>query len=342
MFNHEDYDNHESVTHFSDPETGLKAIIAVHNSNLGPAMGGTRMWNYATDEEALTDVLRLSKGMSYKSALAGIPVGGGKSVIIGDAKTQKTPELFEAFGRAVETLKGAYTAAEDVGVTVEDLEHARYCTQYIAGITEGRVGNPSPATAWGVYNGIKAAVKYKFHRDSVEGITVSILGLGNVGYALAGLLHENGAKLIVADINDTVVGRAVEEFKAGVVSPNEILDVPTNVFAPCALGGIINQYSFPTMAAKIVAGAANNQLENEHMSRVLKAHGRLYVPDYAINAGGIMIISKEGPQFDREKEMKWIGDSIYNTLTDIFERAEAADITTSKMADIIALERLNK
>ena len=341
VFSAKEFDNHEAVLFFHDRTTGLKAIIAVHDTTLGPALGGTRMWNYESDEAALADVLRLSRGMTYKSSLAGVNLGGGKSVIIGDPRTDKTPALFKAFGRAVDQLGGRYIAAEDVGTSVADLETARQTTRHIAGISEGNAGDPSPATAYGVFQGLKAAVLFRMKKDTLTGIKVAVQGLGHVGYGLCELLKEAGAKLIVADINEANVSKAVDQLGAVAVGIEEIYDQDVDVFAPCALGAILNDNTIPRLNAYIVAGSANNQLAEAHHANIMTARGLLYAPDYAINAGGIIMISHEGPKFDREKAMRHVG-GIYDTCLDIFKRAERENMTTAEIADRIALERLEK
>ncbi len=339
VFSTNDFDDHESVLFFHDKETGLKAILAVHDTTMGPALGGTRMWNYASEEEAVKDVLRLSRGMTYKSALAGLKLGGGKSVIIGDPHTQKSEALFEAFGRALDRLNGAYIAAEDVGTSVADLEVARRQTKHIAGITEGGAGDPSPATSWGVFNGVTAAAKHKFGSTDLKGLKVAVQGLGNVGFGLCQHLHKAGAELIVADIYEDSVLRAVKELGATAVDPATIHAEEVDIYAPCALGGAINEKSIEEIKAPVIAGAANNQLETPEMGQELRRRGILYAPDYVINAGGIILISHEGPTFNREAAFKQVGD-IHNTLLDIFARADAEDKPTDEIADKIALEIL--
>lgn len=341
IFNSKHFDNHETVLFFKDQDTGLKAIIAIHDTTLGPALGGTRMWNYENEEEALTDVLRLSRGMTYKSALAGLNLGGGKSVIIGNPRSEKTPDLFRAFGRAVGRLNGDYIAAEDVGTSVQDLEWARQATPHIAGIAEGGSGDPSPATAWGVFNGLLAAARYRLKVENLQGLTVSVQGLGHVGYGLCQHLHEAGAKLIVTDIYEKSIEKAVNEFGALAVTPDQILDQDVDIFAPCALGAVLNDTSIPRLKTKVIAGAANNQLADLRHGSVLQDRNILYAPDYAINAGGIILISHEGPNFNRETAMAQVAD-IHNTLLNIFSRADAEKRPTQDIADQIALERILK
>ncbi|SLN41352.1 Glu/Leu/Phe/Val dehydrogenase dimerization domain-containing protein [Oceanibacterium hippocampi] len=339
VFSHPAFDNHEDVLFCHDRATGLKAIIAVHDTTLGPALGGTRMWPYANDGEALTDALRLSRGMTYKSALAGLDLGGGKSVIIGDPRREKSPALFRAFGDAVERLGGTYIAAEDVGTSVEDLEEARKSTRHIAGIGEGGAGDPSPATARGVFAGLRAAVRHRLGADDLRGIRVAIQGLGHVGMGLAGHLHAAGGSLVVADIFADNVAEAVERFGATAVDPATILFQDVDVVAPCALGAILNDQTIPRLKATVVAGAANNQLAEDCHGEALRARGVLYAPDYVINAGGIIFISHEGPRFDRDRAMAHV-ESIGETLTQIFVRSAREDVPTNRLADAMARERI--
>ncbi|WP_373084408.1 Leu/Phe/Val dehydrogenase [Sneathiella sp.] len=341
VFTAKEFDNHEAVLFFRDEVSGLKAIIAVHDTTLGPALGGTRMWDYKSEEDAITDVLRLSRGMTYKSSLAGVNLGGGKSVIIGDAQKDKSEKLFKAFGCAVERLNGTYIAAEDVGTSVADLEMARKMTSHIAGISEGKCGDPSPATAWGVFNGLKAAVHFRLKKDDLSGLKVAVQGLGHVGFELCRYLKEAGARLVVADIDPNAVTRAIREFGAGAVAVDEIYDAGADVFAPCALGAILNDETISRLTARIIAGSANNQLAEDRHADVLKSRGILYAPDYCINAGGIIVISHEGPDFDRKIAMDQVA-GIYKTATNIFERAAREDTSTAQIADKIALERLQK
>ncbi len=334
------YDEHEAVLFFKDRETGLKAIIAVHDTTLGPSLGGTRMWPYENDDEALEDVLRLSQGMTYKSALAGLKLGGGKSVIIGNSRTDKSEALFEAFGRAVDSLNGQYIAAEDVGIQVADLEIARRITPYISGISEGNVGNPSPATAWGVFNGLKAAAKYRLDKEDLTGVKVAVQGLGQVGYGLCTHLKEAGADLIVSDIVDQSINKAVQELGATAVSSDDIARQDVDIFAPCALGAVLNDETIPHLKASVIAGAANNQLAEPRHGLALMDRHILYAPDYAINAGGIIVISHEGPDFDRTAAMREVA-GIHDTLLNIFKRAEREKLPTGEVADRIALERIH-
>lgn len=337
LFSHADYDDHERVVYGCDKTAGLKAIIAIHNTNLGPALGGCRMWPYGNDDEALTDVLRLSRGMTYKAAMAGLRLGGGKSVIIGDPKTDKTKELLLAFGRFVDQLNGRYITAEDVGTTVADMDTIRSMTLHVSGVTGG-AGNPSPSTAHGVFIGIEAAVRFALGKDDVKGVTVAIQGLGSVGYGLCRYLHGAGAKLVVTDINQDAVKRAVDEFGATAVGLDEIYGAKADVFAPCALGATINDKTIPKLRARIVAGAANNQLAAPHHGAKLRERGILYAPDYVINAGGLIDVARFKVDMDIEQARAKLRQ-IDDTLTEIFTRADKEDLPTSEVADRIAEER---
>ncbi len=343
IFSHPEYHAHEDVAFHHDVATGLKAIIAVHSTALGPGLGGCRMWPYASDAEALTDVLRLSRGMTYKAALAGLPQGGGKSVIIGDPRRQKTPELMRAMGRFVNRLGGAYIAAEDSGTSVADVHTMAEVTPHVGGLAdakanaEGRTGDPSPATAYGTFVGLQAAVKHRLGRDDLKGLKVAIQGLGNVGYRLAKYLHEAGAVLWVTDIHYPAVDRCVQEFGATAVSMERIFGLDVDVFAPCALGAILNDITLPELKAKVVAGAANNQLAQPRHGVALMQRGILYAPDYAINAGGIIEIFHETHGY-QEATVKAHLDRIGDTLTAIFQRAEAQGLPTGAVADAMAEE----
>jgi leucine dehydrogenase len=338
VFAHPEFDGHSEVAFCHDPESGLKAIIAVHNTNRGPALGGCRMWPYASEDEALTDVLRLARGMTYKSALADLPYGGGKSVIIGDPRRDKSEALFRAMGRFVEQLGGRYTIAEDVGISVADVEIMARETGHVAGIAAGGVGDPSPATAYGVFMGIRAAVKHKLRRDRLSGTTIAVQGLGHVGLHLCRYLAGDGAELIVSDINPAAVSGAVAEFDARAVAPDAIYGIDAEVFAPCALGAVINDATLAQLKAKIVAGSANNQLAERRHGEALRRKGVLYAPDYVINAGGIIIISHEGPGYDQAKGFAHVA-LIHDTLLEIFTQAEAKGLCTADAADRLAERR---
>ncbi len=331
------FDNHEKVLFGHDRASGLKAIIAIHNTNRGPAVGGCRMWPYASEAEAIEDALRLSCGMTYKSALANLPFGGGKAVILGDARRDKTPDLLRAMGRMVDSLGGAYIVAEDVGTTVEDMDIVHETTAHVACTSEGS-GNPSPYTALGIYHGIRAAVQHKFGRNTgLEGVSVAIQGVGQVGYELSRYLNDEGAKLIVADISSEAVGRVADEFGATTIDSDAIYGADADVFAPCALGATINDATIGHLKAKIVAGAANNQLAEGRHGDELARRGILYAPDYVINAGGIIEVAYNDSR-DHDKITAHV-EGIHDTLMEIFSRADAEHAPTNVVADRIAEER---
>ena len=343
IFTHLAFDDHDEVAFFSDRESGLKAIIAIHNRALGPALGGCRMWPYESEAEALTDVLRLSRGMTYKAALAGLDLGGGKSVIIGDPARDKSPALFRAMGRFVNRFDGRYIVAEDVGIAVSDVELMAEATRHVAGVGNGGAGDPSPATAYGVYMGIAAAVRKRLGRGSLAGLRVAVQGLGHVGRELAKLLRREGVELIVTDIHPLAVETAVHEFGARAVAPEAIYDAEADVFAPCALGAVLNDDTLPRLKVAVVAGSANNQLAEDRHGDALTARGILYAPDYVINAGGLIYVSGDAARgarsrFDRDAAMTRVA-GIHDTLMEIFHRAEADGLATSSAADRIAEER---
>lgn len=337
VFNHPEFDQHEQVVYCSDQETGLKAIIAVHSTALGPAVGGCRLWDYVSDDEALIDVLRLSRGMTYKNAMAGLPLGGGKSVIIGN-RNIKSEALFHAFGRMIDRLNGSYYSAEDVNINTQDIMQVNQTTAYVAGL-EGKSGNPSPFTALGTYQGIKAAAKHRFGSDDLTGKTVAVQGLGSVGFYLCEYLHKEGVKLIVTDINQESVDRAVAQFGATAVALNDIYAVDADIYAPCALGATINDDTIPQLKVKVVAGCANNQLKRPEHGEKLRDLGILYAPDYVINAGGIINVAFEmRPQGYDAAESTAKVNEIYTTLLNIFQRADAEGKPTSAIADQMAKE----
>lgn len=335
FFDLADFDDHEQVVFCSDEASGLKAIIAVHNTNLGPAVGGCRMWDYASDEEALVDALRLSKGMTYKNAMAGLKMGGGKSVIIGDAKSIKSEALFKAFGESLNQINGRYLSAEDVNITTSDIAIVNTVTPFVTG-TEGKSGNPGPFTALGTFLGIKASVKHKLNRDDLSGLKVAVQGLGSVGYGLCEHLHKAGAKLYVTDINQAALDKAAVEFGATVVSLDEIYDQDVDVYSPCALGASINDKTISRLKAKIIAGCANNQLAEPRHDKALVDNGILYAPDYVINAGGIINVSFE-ENYSIEKSTKKV-EEIYDTLLDVFTKADEQNKPTGMIADEMARE----
>ncbi|MDG5501225.1 Glu/Leu/Phe/Val dehydrogenase [Marinobacter sp. BGYM27] len=345
VFTHPEFDNHEHLSFFCDPETGLRAIVAVHNTNRGPALGGCRMFPYASDEEALTDVLRLSRGMTYKSALANLDLGGGKSVIIGDPRKYKTEQLMEAMGRCLEKLGGLYIAAEDSGTSVADLKIMSRHTAHVAGIADrpgfdGKPsnGDPSPATAYGTFVGLKAAVKHQMGRHDLEGVRVAIQGIGNVGYRLAKHLKEAGAQLWVYDIHQDNMDRAVAELGATPASAEDILYLPVDVVAPCAMGAVLNDQSIARLQASVVAGAANNQLAESRHDRALRERGILYAPDFVINAGGIIDVCYERNGPNPEAVRRHV-ETIGQTLDEIFTRADRDNLPTGEIANQLAEER---
>jgi leucine dehydrogenase len=329
---------HERVLFGRDAASGYRGIIAIHSTVLGPAVGGTRLWNYASEDEALADALRLSRGMTYKTALPALPLGGGKSVIIANSSLLNREAIFHAHGRFVETLRGRYVTAEDVGTSPSDMETVRRETNHVAGLLD-RSGDPTPTTARGVFRAIQASAKYLWSSDHLSGITVAIQGCGHVGYHLAKKLNEAGAKLIVSDVDNDKVARVVEEFKASAVQPDDIFGVSADIFAPCALGGVINHRTIPQLRVRIVAGAANNQLLEDRHGEMLKERGILYAPDYAANAGGVFNGCTELLGWDPERAAKKV-DEIYETILTICETAEAQGISTNKAADRIVENRL--
>lgn len=342
IFSAVDFDHHEQVVFCHDPETNLKAIIAIHSTKLGPSLGGCRMWNYKSETDAITDVLRLSRGMTFKAAVANLKLGGGKSVIIGDAKTQKTPELFRAFGRYVERLGGLYITAEDVGTSVQDMGYIRETTTHAVGLDKdgGGSGDPSPFTALGVYHSVRAAVKHKLKTDSLKDVTIAVQGLGHVGENLARHLHEAGAKLTITDIDMNRAQTLARRFDAQVVEPDAIYGVQADVFSPCALGAVVNDETIPQFHFSVIAGASNNQLKTAAHGNVLAEKGILYAPDYVVNAGGLINVYYEGPQYDEKSVTRHV-EGIHDTLLEVFKKAEDLGISTSEAADKLAMERLN-
>lgn len=330
---------HEQVVFCHEPATGLRAIIAIHDTTLGPALGGSRFWNYASDEEALTDVLRLSRGMTYKAAVAGLSLGGGKAVIIGDAKKLKSEALFRAFGRFVDSLGGRYITAEDVNINVHDMEHVRMETKYVSGLSGGS-GDPSPLTALGVYSGIKAAVRHRLKKDSLAGLKVSVQGCGAVGSYLCELLHKDGAKLVVTDIDPAKTERIKSLYGATVVADKDIFTQDVDVFAPCALGAILNDETIPMLKATVVAGGANNQLREEAKhGTMVKERNILYAPDYVINAGGLINVYEELKGYNEANVRRKVVN-IYNTLLEIFSESEKTGILTHQASDRLAERRI--
>ncbi|MGE5234525.1 MAG: Glu/Leu/Phe/Val dehydrogenase dimerization domain-containing protein [Acidobacteriota bacterium] len=334
---------HERVVICSNPDVGLKAIIAIHSTVLGPGLGGVRMWPYPTFADALTDALRLSRGMTYKAAAAGLNLGGGKAVIIGDPKQDKSEALLRCFGSYVESLGGLYITAEDVGTDMEDMELIHAETRYVTGVSpaHGGGGDPSPVTAFGVLQGIKATCEWRFGGDGVlRGKTVAVMGLGNVGFHLARYLREEGAKVLGCDIDADAIGRARREAGVEIVKPQEIYDVPCDVFAPCALGAVLNDRTIPRLKCAVVAGAANNQLADEERDgAALEARGILYAPDFVINAGGLVNVYNELFGYNQERALRTTR-GIYVNLTRVFEIARSEKIPTHVAAERMAEERI--
>ncbi len=329
---------HEQVVFCCDESSGYRGIIAIHSTRLGPAVGGTRFWNYATEEEAIIDALRLSRGMTYKCAAAGMPLGGGKSIVIGDYKTRDREKLFRAHGRFVERLGGRYITAEDVGTGPSDMELIALETRYVGGLP-GKGGDPSPWTGLGAFRAMQAAAKQRWGSDDLRDKRVAIQGCGNVGSNLAKELHAAGARLIVSDVDAGKVKLAVDAFDATAASPDEIYSVETDVFAPCALGGIINDQTIPQLKSEIVCGGANNQLLEERHGDALEARGILYAPDYVANAGGVLSGGADLFGWSQERVRAEVL-AIYDTLLSIFEIAKAEGIPTYKAADRLAERRL--
>ena len=339
VFDHAEFDHHEAIHFFDDPSTGLKAIIAVHSTALGPAAGGCRRWQYATDEDALTDVLRLSRGMTYKNAVAGLPFGGGKSVILASEDSPKSPQLFRAFGRAVDSLGGSYIAAEDVGINVDDMRLAGEETSYVSGLPQhgdSAGGDPSPWTALGVFLGIRAAVKVRLGKDSLEGLSVAVQGVGHVGSYLCNLLAEAGAQIYVADVNRDSLKDVGDTVKVSEVSPRDILFHDVDILVPCALGNVLNSETIPRIRAKVIAGAANNQLATELDGQRLAERGILFAPDYVINAGGVISVAREYLGHSSEDEVRSEVNRIPERLNEIFTEADTTDRPTNVIADELA------
>ncbi|MET4562418.1 Leu/Phe/Val dehydrogenase [Lysinibacillus parviboronicapiens] len=336
----EKYD-YEQLVFCQDEASGLKAIIAIHDTTLGPALGGARMWTYATEENAIEDALRLARGMTYKNAAAGLNLGGGKTVIIGDPFTDKNEEMFRALGRFIQGLNGRYITAEDVGTTVTDMDLIHEETNYVTGISPafGSSGNPSPVTAYGVYRGMKAAAKEAFGSEMLDGRTIAVQGLGNVAYKLCEYLHNEGAKLVVTDINQAAIDRVVNDFGAVAVAPEEIYSQDVDIFSPCALGAILNDDTIPQLKAKVIAGSANNQLQDSRHGDYLHELGIAYAPDYVINAGGVINVADELYGYNRERAMKRV-DGIYDSIERIFAISKRDGVPTYVAANRLAEERI--
>lgn len=339
----EKYD-YEQLVFWHDEASGLKAITCIHDTTLGPALGGCRMWPYNSEEEAIEDVLRLARGMTYKNAAAGLNLGGAKTVVIGDPKKDKSEALFRALGRFINGLDGRYITAEDVGTTTQDMDTMYEETDYVVGLSEsfGSGGNPSPKTALGVFRAMQRTAKEAFGTDSLEGKTVAVQGVGNVAYSLCEMLHEDGAKLIVTDINQESVDRAVKNFGATAVAPDEIFSVEADVFAPCALGAILNDETIPQLKVKAICGSANNQLlDIDKHAAMLQERGIIYAPDFVANSGGAINVADELLGYVEERAIAKI-DEVYNQMDKIFAIAKRDNITTAKAADVLAEERIEQ
>ncbi len=334
--------DHEQVVFCSNKLVGLQAIIAIHDTSLGPALGGTRMWPYKSSEEALKDVLRLSRGMTYKASVAGLNLGGGKAVIIGDPNKDKTEDLFRFFGRFVEGLAGRYITAEDVGTDVDDMEYVRMETKYVTGISRalGGSGDPSPVTAYGVYVGMKACAKEVFGSDSLEGKKIAVQGAGNVARYLCDHLAKENAVIMVSDIFEEKAKSVADATGAHVIDPEKIYEIDADIFAPCALGGIVNDDTIPKFKFKVIAGGANNQLldENKHAEVLLKK-GILYAPDYAINAGGLINVSNEFEGYNQERALKQ-AETIYQRIQQVITISKERKITTQEASSRLAEDRI--
>ena len=343
VFGQSSFDNHEQIVFCNDKDTGLKAIIGIHNTVLGPALGGTRMWNYTTEWDALNDALRLSRGMTFKSAITGLNLGGGKAVIIGDAKTQKSPELMLRFGEFVHSLGGKYITAEDVGMQTSDMDLVRTVTPYVTGISEekGGAGNPSPITAYGVFMGMKAAAQFKFGSNLLEDKVVYVQGIGNVGESLVEHLADEGAKVYISDINQDRLEEVRDKYKVSIYEGDKLYAEEMDIYAPCALGATINDNTIHQLKAKVIAGAANNQLADEQKhGMLLREKGIVYAPDFLINAGGIINVYAELENYGRQEIIRKT-ENIYNTTLEILSTSESKNLTTHQAALRIAQDRIN-
>lgn len=342
VFTAPDFDGHERVVFAHDRETGLKAIVALHDRTLGPALGGCRMWPYGSDAEAVADVLRLSRGMTYKAAIAGVRLGGGKSVIVGDSRSQKTPALLEAMGRVIDSLEGRYITGEDIGTNPDDMAVIKRSTRYVTCLrkADGGYGDPAPMTALGVFQAIRAGCEAALGSADPQGLTVAVQGIGNVGFNLCRLLHEAGARLLVSDVHAPSVEKAVQAFGATAVEAEEILAAEADVLAPCARGAVLNDESLPRLRARVIAGAANNQLAEDRHADALAERGILYLPDYVANGGGLVCVAAEWYR-DPPEAVETKVRAIFETCKAILARASADGLSTGAAADRIAEERVS-
>jgi leucine dehydrogenase len=342
VFGNPSFAGHEQIVFCHDKDTGLRAIIAIHDTTLGPALGGTRMWAYKNDAEALNDVLRLSRGMTYKAAISGLKLGGGKAVIIGDSKTDKTAELFIKFGEFINSLNGKYITAEDVGTSTADMVNVHKSTKFVTGLPEtmGGGGDPSPVTAYGVYMGMKASAMERWGSDSLKGKKIAIQGVGHVGENLLRLVSEEGAKVFVTDINQEHLKSIAATYGAEIVSLDGIYDVDMDIYAPCALGATVNSEVINRLKCSVISGAANNQLADENVhGKMLAEKAILYAPDFLINAGGLINVFSELNGYNRESALNHT-KQIYHTTLEIFQKAKAENMTTLEAAKKIAEERI--
>ena len=338
IFNYLEKYDYEELVFCQDKASGLKAIIAIHDTTLGPALGGTRIWDYQTEEEAIVDALRLARGMTYKNAAAGLNLGGGKTVIMGDPKKIKSEQLFRAFGRFVEGLNGRYITAVDMNATTQDMAYINEETDYVAGL-EGKSGDPSPVTSYGIFRGILAGANEVYGSHDLTGKKVAVQGLGAVGYGVCEHLKEAGADLIVTDIVKESVDRAVENLGAKAVGPDEIYGVDCDIYVPCAMGGVINDNTIESLKCKIVAGSANNQLAEDRHGDMLEDKGILYVPDYVINSGGVINVYEELKGYSEDRAMAR-ASAIYDAINRVIEISKEENIPTYKAADRMAEERI--
>ena len=343
VFGQLSFDDHEQVVFCNDKDTGLKAIIGIHSTILGPALGGTRMWDYGSEWEALNDVLRLSRGMTYKSAITGLNLGGGKAVILGDSKTKKTPALMKSFAEFVHSLSGKYITAEDVGMETADMDLVREVTPFVAGISEtkGGAGNPSPISAYGVFMGMKAAARFQFGSDDLEGKRILVQGIGHVGEALVEHLAQEDAQIYLSDINQNRLQAMSSKYGAKIYEGSDFFTADIDIYAPCALGATLNSDTIERLKAKVVAGAANNQLADEQKhGDLLRSKGIVYAPDFLINAGGIINVFAELEGYNRQEICRKT-ENIYDTTLEILTKAEAAGISTHSAALKVAQQRID-
>ena len=344
ILNQMQLDNHEQVNFFHDPKTNLKAIIAIHSTKLGPSLGGFRMMEYESEQNALFDVLRLAKGMTYKSAIAGLKLGGGKSVIIGNSKTDKTDELLEKFGEFIDSLGGRYITAEDMGMNVKDMEIIKRKTNHVTGLAKdlGGSGDPSEVTSYGTYMGILSAVKFKLNKDNLDGLSIMVQGLGNVGIKLIAYLAKHDINLFVSDIDADKVSDCVSSFGATPIAEKDVYDLDANIYCPCAVGATVNDKTIDRLNFDIIAGAANNVLENyEKHGNILFKKNILYAPDYVINAGGVINIYNELGDYSKTNVFKQV-EKIYDNLISIFAESEKQNIATNIVSDLLAEKIIKK